>query len=90
MKWSARMVTFARKRRTDDRLAMPSFAGRLPLCVYRWLRWTLRKVYLSPMIDCFDGLVVSSTIDTGPDAALVNTMLDAAIETVSSGGGYAC
>jgi transposase InsO family protein/transposase-like protein len=42
------------------------------------------KVYLSPMIDCFDGLVVSWTIGTRPDANLVNTMLDAAIETVSN------
>lgn len=41
------------------------------------------KVYLSPMIDCFDGLVISWTIGTRPDAVLVNTMLDAAIETVS-------
>ena len=42
------------------------------------------KVYLSPMIDCFDGLVVSWTIGTRPDAALVNTMLDTAIETLAS------
>jgi putative transposase len=41
------------------------------------------KVYLSPMIDCFDGLVVSWTIGTRPDADLVNTMLDAAIESVA-------
>jgi putative transposase len=41
------------------------------------------KVYLSPMIDCFDGMVVSWTIGTSPDAELVNTMLEAAIETVS-------
>jgi putative transposase len=41
------------------------------------------KVYLSPIIDCFDGLVVSWTIGTSPDAELVNTMLDAAIETVA-------
>ena len=40
------------------------------------------KVYLSPMIDCFDGQVVSWTIGTRPDAELVNTMLDAAIETI--------
>ena len=40
------------------------------------------KVYLSPMIDCFDGLVVSWTIGTHPNADLVNTMLDAAIESV--------
>ena len=42
------------------------------------------KVYLSPLIDCFDGLVVSWTIGTRPDANLVNTMLDAAIETVAT------
>lgn len=41
------------------------------------------KVYLSPMIDCFDGMVVSWSIGTRPDAELVNTMLDAAIETVA-------
>src|SRR5262249_566868 len=40
------------------------------------------KVYLSPMIDYFDGMVVSWSISTRPDAELVNTMLDAAIETV--------
>ncbi len=43
------------------------------------------KVYLSPMIDCFDGMVVSWSIGTSPDAELVNTMLDAAIETVTEG-----
>ena len=42
------------------------------------------KVYLSPMIDCFDGLVISWTIGTRPDAVLVNTMLEAAIETVAN------
>ena len=41
------------------------------------------KVYLSPLIDCFDGLVVSWTIGTRPDSGLVNTMLDAAIERVA-------
>ena len=43
------------------------------------------KVYLSPMIDCFDGMVVSWSIGTSPDAKLVNTMLDVAIETVAEG-----
>ncbi len=43
------------------------------------------KVYLSPMIDCFDGMVVSWSIGTRPDAEPVNTMLDAAIETVTAG-----
>lgn len=43
------------------------------------------KVYLSPIIACFDGLVLSWSIGTHPDAELVNTMLDAAIETVAGG-----
>jgi transposase InsO family protein/transposase-like protein len=43
------------------------------------------KVYLSPMIDCFDGLVVSWTIGTRPDSGLVNTMLDAAVDRLASG-----
>ncbi len=41
------------------------------------------KVYLSPMIDCFDGMVISWSIGTRPDADLVNTMLDAAIDKVA-------
>ena len=41
------------------------------------------KVYLSPIIDCFDWMVVSWTIGTSPDAELVHSMLDAAIETVA-------
>lgn len=41
------------------------------------------KVYLSPIIDCFDGMVVSWTIGTSPDAELVNTMLDDAISQLS-------
>jgi transposase InsO family protein/transposase-like protein len=44
------------------------------------------KVYLSPMIDCFDGMVVSWSIGTRPNAELVNTMLDAAIEKVAASG----
>ncbi len=40
------------------------------------------KVYLSPIIDCFDGLPVSWTIGRHPDAELVNTMLDNAIATL--------
>ncbi len=41
------------------------------------------KVYLSPIIDCFDGLPVAWTIGTHPDAELVNTMLDNAITTLN-------
>lgn len=43
-------------------------------------------MYLSPVIDCFDGQVVSGSIGTRPDAALVNTMIDAAIETTDRSG----
>ena len=35
------------------------------------------------MIDCFDALVVSWSMGTRPDAELVNTMLDAAVESVA-------
>ncbi len=41
------------------------------------------KVYLSPVIDCFDGQVVSWSIGTRPDATLVNTMLDEALDTLN-------
>lgn len=41
------------------------------------------KVYLSPIIDCFDGMVISWAIGTKPDAGLANTMLDAALETIA-------
>jgi transposase InsO family protein/transposase-like protein len=37
------------------------------------------KVYLSPIIDCFDGLAVSWAIGTSPSADLANSMLDEAI-----------
>lgn len=47
------------------------------------------KVYLSPIIDCFDGLPVSWSIGTSPDAALVNTMLDMAIWKPRSTGATA-
>lgn len=38
-----------------------------------------RKIYLSPIVDCFDGMAVSWTIGTSPDAEMVNSMLDAAV-----------
>ena len=42
------------------------------------------KVYVSPIIDCYDGLPVTWTIGTSPNADLVNTMLDNAISQLSS------
>jgi transposase InsO family protein/transposase-like protein len=43
------------------------------------------KVYLSPVVDCFDGMLVSWTISTRPDAGLVTTMLDLATDTLHDG-----
>ena len=34
------------------------------------------KVYLSPVIDCFDGMPVSRRIGTSPDAEMANSMLE--------------
>ena len=43
------------------------------------------KVYLSPIIDCFDGMIVSWTIGKSPNAELVNEMLDNAISILKDG-----
>ena len=40
------------------------------------------KVYLSPIVDCFDGMLASWTIGTSPNASLVNTMLDNALHSL--------
>ena len=42
------------------------------------------KIYLSPIIDCFDGLPVSWTIGTSPNANLVNTMLVEGVKTLKN------
>lgn len=44
------------------------------------------KVYLSPVIDCFDGMPVSWKIGTSPNAKMANTMLDEAVMTLRKGG----
>ena len=41
------------------------------------------KCYLSPVIDCFDGKVVSRRMSLHPNANLANSMLDDAIATLS-------
>lgn len=43
------------------------------------------KVWLSPVVDFFDRKVVSWSLSTRPDAELVNTMLDSAVETLNAG-----
>lgn len=40
------------------------------------------KVYLSPIVDCFDGMLPAWKISTTPDAMLVNNMLDDAVRTL--------
>ena len=40
------------------------------------------KVYLSPVIDCFDGMPVAWSIGTSPNAELSNSMLRAAVSTL--------
>ena len=43
------------------------------------------KVYLSPVIDCYDGMPVAWTIGTSPNAALANGMLESACATLRPG-----
>ena len=43
------------------------------------------KVYLSPIIDCFDGMVSAWKVGTNPNAELVNSMLDEYYETLMNG-----
>ena len=42
------------------------------------------KVYLSPIIDCYDGMPVVWSIGTSPNAELTNSMLKSAIDTLSA------
>ena len=35
------------------------------------------KVYLSPLVDCYDGMIVSWTIGTSPNAEMANSFLQA-------------
>lgn len=43
------------------------------------------KVYLSPILDCFDGGLAAWSIGTSPNARLANSSLEAACETLSEG-----
>lgn len=43
------------------------------------------KLYLSAMIDCFDGMVIGWTSGPRPNADLVNTMLDGVIAALPDG-----
>lgn len=43
------------------------------------------KVYLSPVIDCYDGMVVAHSVSTSPNAELANSMLESAVSTLKPG-----
>ena len=43
------------------------------------------KLYLSLLIDCFDGLVVNWAVGHSPNAALVNAVLDQTITVLPEG-----
>ena len=40
------------------------------------------RLYLSPVLDCFDGAIVSWTVSRSPDSAMANSMLEAALAQV--------
>lgn len=43
------------------------------------------KLYLSPVLDCFDGSIVSWTTSTSPNTEMANSMLEAAIRLTEPG-----
>ena len=43
------------------------------------------RLYLSPVLDCFDGAIVSWTVSRSPDSEMANSMLRAALETIGEG-----
>ena len=45
------------------------------------------KVYLSPILDCFDGGLAARSIGTSPNAELANSSLEEACRTLSEGQG---
>lgn len=66
----------------DFRVGLPNFLWLTDITQFSLPRF---KCYLSPIIDCFDGAVVSWTASRNPNAELVNTMLDDAVSTLSPG-----
>ena len=43
------------------------------------------RLRLSPVLDCFDGAIVSWTASRSPDSEMANSMPGAALETVGEG-----
>lgn len=48
------------------------------------------KIYLSPIIDCYDGWVVSRKIGLSPNSELANSMLEDAIKSLQYGESPVC
>ena len=70
--------------RSNNRVISEKVVRRLMAEEQLVVKRTRRRRYnLSPVIDCFDGQVVSWSIGTRPDATLVNTMLDDALDTLN-------
>lgn len=65
--------------RCDFRAGLPNF---LWLADVTQFGIPAGKVYLGPVLDCFDGAVVSWTASTGPDVEMANSMLRGALDTV--------
>lgn len=72
--------------------AVPNVIGRDFHADARNLKWLTNitefaisagKVYLLPIVDCFDGMLPAWRISTTPDACMVNSMLDDTIDTLS-------
>lgn len=49
--------------------------AREPVAQQRRVRAAAGKVYLSPIVDCFDGMSLSWSISTSPDAEMANSSL---------------
>ena len=59
--------------------------NRLWLADVAELRIPAGKVHLSPVIDCYDGMVVAYSTSTSPSAELANSMLMSAVSTLKPG-----
>lgn len=66
----------------DFRSALPNF---LWLSDVTQFAIPAGKVYLSPVLDCFDGTIVSWTMSKSPNAEMANSMLRSAISTLKKG-----
>lgn len=85
----ATVPTKARSEMPPDNVADRSFHASAPNRL--WLTDVTQfsiptgKAYLSPIIDCFDGMPVSWTIRKSPTAEMANTMLEDACRRLADG-----